>query len=439
MKAPTKRGKEILQGTEKILSAIQDKIAEYCDIAHHFEFDPAHPVVRLHEPTFGADEISTALEILLSTHVTMGDRVRRFEREFADMFGFRHGITNNSGSSANLLAISALANGALKGGFRPGDEVIVPALSWSTTVWPLIQNSLIPVIVDIDKKTLNIDPSQVEAAIGPKTRGIMPVHVYGNPCDMDALKSIAERHDLIMVEDCCEALGASYRDQSVGKFGRVGTFSFYFSHHMTTLEGGICVSNDLELAELMRVLRAHGWVREMEGGREVAARYPDIDPRFLFINLGYNLRMTELQGAMGSVQLPKLKGFVEARRNNSAAWREDLSRWSPYMQFQQETPGAYSSCFGFPILLSDKAPFTVKEITQFLNAGHIETRPIICGNIALQPAMQMYKHRTFGALDHSTAVMRRGFSFGNHQSVDRVARDYVTAKIGEFMMNQGLS
>lgn len=425
--------------SEALLDEIREKLKAYCDKEHNFRFDPEHPVVRLHEPTFSADEISVALDVLLSTQVTMGPKVRGFEREFADQFEFAHGVSNNSGSSANLLGISALSNCMAVDGFREGDEVVVPALSWSTTVWPLIQNGLVPVVVDIDPETLNMDPAQVERAITPKTRGIMPVHVYGNPCNMGAIADLAQKHRLVVIEDCCEALGAYYDNRSVGKYGRVATFSFYFSHHITTLEGGMCVTDDFEIAELMRILRAHGWIREVEDRDRWTKRYPDLDPKFLFVNLGYNLRCTELQGAMGSVQLPKLAAFVEKRRENTCAWQQELSIWSEFMEFQQETPNAYSSCFGFPIVLTERAPFTVADITRFLNANHIETRPIICGNIAQQPGMQLYKHRTVGDLSWSTRVMSRGFSFGNHHFIDQAARDYVSGKIREFMREHGIS
>ena len=424
---------------DKALVAVHESIEAYCRTHHHFGFDPANPVVRLHEPTFGAGEIIAAMDVLLSTRVTMGPKVRGFEQEFADAFKFSHGITNNSGSSANLLAIAALSNIATKNRLQPGDEIIVPALCWSTTVWPLIQHNLVPVLVDIDPVTFNVDPSEIERAIGPKTRGIMPVHVYGNPCDMTAIVDICRRRNLVMIEDCCEALGAYYDGTPVGTFGLVGTFSFYFSHHMTTLEGGICVTEDFDLAEMMRVLRAHGWIRELRRQEPYYLNNPGIDKRFLFVNLGYNLRLTELQAAFGSVQLPKLAGFVDARRTNTAEWQKDLARWSAFFQFQRETPKSRSSCFSFPVVLKDGAPFSVADITAFLNKASIETRPIICGNIAEQPAMRLYEHRVIGDLRHSSRVMHNGFSFGNHQAIDAAARAYVTGKIAEFMRERGLT
>jgi CDP-6-deoxy-D-xylo-4-hexulose-3-dehydrase len=424
---------------EKIRDTIHGYVEDYCGYAHDFKFNPDKPVVRLHEPTFGAEEINAALDVLLSTRVTMGSKVKAFEREFEAAFGFGHGVMNNSGSSANLLGVAALANVATLDGLRPGDEVIVPALSWSTTVWPLIQLGLVPVIVDIDPVTFNIDPNEVERAIGPKTRGLMVVHVYGNPCDMSALVDISNRRNLVLIEDCCEALDAFFDDVPVGKFGRVGTFSFYFSHHMTTLEGGICVTDDFELAELMRILRAHGWVRELDNPKPYLEKYSEFDPRFLFVNLGYNLRATELQAVMGSVQLPKLGGYVDVRRENTFEWQKKIAHWSEFFDFQIETPNGKSSCFGFPLVRNPLCPFELKELTAFLNKEHIETRPIICGNIALQPAMKLYEHRVLGSLPHSTNIMKNGFSFGNHQAVCGVARDYITSKIGEFFSLNGIT
>jgi CDP-4-dehydro-6-deoxyglucose reductase, E1 len=423
--------------TDRLLGDVHKSIAAYCEARHHFLFDKKTPVVRLHEPTFSADEINAALDCMLRTQVTMGAKVKQFERAFADHYGWSHGVMSNSGSSANLLAVAALANPEMQDGFKPGDEVIVPALSWSTTVWPLIQCGLVPVIVDIDPSTFNVDPNEIEAAIGPKTRGIMIVPVYGNPCAMDAIVDICKRRDLVLIEDCCEALDASYDGKPVGKFGRVATFSFYYSHHMTTLEGGITVTDDFEVAELMRILRAHGWIREVEDRERWLARYPEFHPRFLFVNLGYNLRATELQGAMGLAQLPKLGGYVKTRRENAAWFRRELSQYRDFFDFQDETPKGRHTWFGFPIKVRDNAPFKVRELTDVLEAAHIETRPIICGNIARQPAIKLYQHRVHGDLKRATEVMERAFSFGNHQAIDHNARSYVVENIRQFLRKSG--
>lgn len=421
---------------DEAMRAIGDGIRAYCDETFDFAFDPENPVVRLHEPTFGAEEIEAAVGVLLSTFVTQGKRVRAFEAEFAASHGAAKAVMNNSGSSANLLAVAALANPDLPGGLRPGDEVIVSALSWSTTVWPLVQLGLVPVIVDIDPLTLDIDPGEIERAIGPRTRAVMVVHVYGNPCDMDAIADICARRDLILIEDCCEALGASYKNRPVGTIGRVGTYSFYFSHHITTLEGGICITDDAELADLMRILRAHGWVREVEDPKTYHARHPDIDPRFLFVNVGYNLRATELQAAMGAIQLPKLAGFVESRRAGGAFWTRELAQYAG-LSLQRETAGGRHSWFGVPVTVKADAGYSAADLRAHLEAAHIETRPIICGNIAQQPAMAKVTHRVHGDLRHATHVMHNAFSWGNHQAVDAAARAYIAGVLAAFMQARG--
>ncbi|HVA12776.1 MAG TPA: aminotransferase class I/II-fold pyridoxal phosphate-dependent enzyme [Stellaceae bacterium] len=424
--------------TDKLLDDVRASVTAYCRAHHDFSFKPEKPVVRLHEPTFSGEEINAALECMLTTHVTMGAKVKTFERQFADKYGFKHGIMVNSGSSANLLAIAALANPQTKDSLKPGDEVIVPALSWSTTVWPLVQSGLVPVIVDIDPKTLNIDPGEIERAIGPKTRAVMIVPVYGNPCDMDAITDICRRRSLTLIEDCCEALGAAYDGKPLGKFGRVGTFSFYYSHHMTTLEGGICVTDDFDYAETMRILRAHGWIREVEDKARWTRQFPEIHERFLFVNLGYNLRATELQGAMGSVQLPKLDGYIKRRRENAASLRRSLAQYGEVLDFQEETPKGFHTWFGFAVTVRPDAPFKTSELTAALEAAHIETRPIICGNIARQPAMKLFPHRVEGDLKHASAVMDRSFSFGIHQDVDVAARDYIAAQFRAFLKSRGV-
>lgn len=415
------------------IKIIYEHIHKYCQEKHKFDFSSSNPTVRLHEPTFSAPEIIAALEVLLSTKVTMGPAVKGFEEKFTDLHMFGHGVSSNSGSSANLLAIAALANVETANRLRPGDEVIVPALSWSTTVWPLVQHNLVPVIVDVDPITFNIDPNEIERAIGPKTRAIMPVHVYGNPCDMNAIQQLCNKHNLILIEDCCEALGAEYGNKPVGSFGDAGTFSFYFSHHMTTLEGGITVTNRFDLAETMRILRAHGWIRELENKQPYLDKYPEIDPRFLFVNQGYNLRITEVQAAIGLVQLPKLHDYVLARRKNTTAWKKDLSVYCDVFSFQDEMVGGKSSCFGFPIVVNAEASFDIGDLTSYLNGKKIETRPIICGNIAAQPAMKLYEHRVVGDMKNSTNIMKNGFSIGNHQAINNEAREYVNSTIKDFL------
>lgn len=420
------------------LNAITDAIEAYCASEYDFAFDPKNPVVRLHEPSFGAEEINAMVAQSLSTFVTMGKEVRKFEEQCADYFDAKYALMNNSGSSANLLAVAALANPAFPNHLKAGDEVLVPALSWSTTVWPLIQHNLIPVFVDCDPDTYNFDYQALEAAITPKTKAIMLVHVYGNPCDMELVMALAKKHNLFVIEDSCESMGALFDGKSIGSFGDVGTMSFYYSHHITTFEGGVCFTNNFELVELMRVLRAHGWSREADEKEKYKAMYPDIDPRFIFINLGYNLRPTEVQAVMGMQQLPKLAAYVETRRDTHNYYRGALAKYSPYFSFQQEQPKGKASWFGFGITLKEGTPFTVKELAAHLHSKHIETRPIIAGNMARHPALKMFEHRVHGSLANCDRIMNQGIALGCHHHMDRTACDYVIAAINEFVAAQGL-
>ncbi len=408
-----------MSNKNKIINSIRENVENYWSEFNKIEFDSAKPKINLHEPTFGPDEVMAMVEVMLSTKVTMGPKVLGFEKEIAEYFQVSEAITNNSGSSANLLAIAALVNPLTKNSLKAGDEVIVPALSWSTTVWPLIQHNLIPVFVDIDPHTLNIDPEAIKEAISEKTKAVMIVPVYGNPCDMDAIMEICIDFNLQLIEDNCESLGAYYDGRLLGSFGRIGTYSTYFSHHITTLEGGICTTNDFELAELIRIIRAHGWVRETQNPQKYYDRFPEIDKKFLFVNLGYNLRLTEVGGAMGSVQLPKLKGFVENRRNCARILLEGLSRHNSVFNFQKETPKGKHSWFGFPIIVKPNSPFNAKQLREYLESNGIETRPIIAGNIANQPAVKIYPHRISGDLKNSSNIMVNGLAVACHQSLSK--------------------
>jgi CDP-6-deoxy-D-xylo-4-hexulose-3-dehydrase len=411
---------------------------------------PTTTRVRLHEPTFGPAEIAAAVAVLESTQVTSGDKVREMESLFTN------GVMCNSGSSANLLAIAALTNPLTVNRLVPGDKVIVSALSWSTTVWPLVQHGLIPVIVDIDPDTLNIDPVQVELAIAQNAAdvaAVMPVHVYGNPCDMTALRAITDAHGLYLIEDCCEALGAKWDGGDVGSFGDLGTFSFYFSHHVTTLEGGMVVAQDPELTEMMRVLRAHGWTRDMANDSAHRAAHPDIDPKFLFVNMGYNLRTSELNAAIGLEQMPRLDEFIQNRQEAGEALSVAFEPYSHLVAIQKEIredpagqppvpPGepvplpprvGESSWFGFPVVVQPGAPFTAKDLRAHFERYDIESRSIIAGNIARQPAMQLFDHVEVGLLENADHVMFNGFSLPCHQGVDAAALNHMIHVLDIFM------
>lgn len=391
--------------------------------------------VRLHESTIGEDEIQAVIDVMRSGQVTSGAKVKEFEKAFPG----KHAVMCNSGSSANLLAIAALCDPATPNPLKRGDGVIVSALSWSTTVWPLIQYGLIPIIVDIDPETLNMDPLEVKKALVAPARAIMPVHVYGNPCDMKSIWEISKDFSLAVIEDCCEALGAEYNNQHVGLGSQLATFSFYFSHHITTVEGGMVITDNEDIDRTLRILRSHGWVRDLpeKSRHHEEALHPDIDPRFLFVGAGYNLRSTEMSAAMGLVQLPKLDGFVTTRRAAATMLSHAFRKYSHYMTHQYVTPNAYSSWFGFPVVIRDTAPFTAKIMRRAFDKVGIETRPIICGNIARQPGMNLYPHTIIGDLANATRAMTNGLAIGCHQDMDKASCDYIRDELDKFMVEYG--
>lgn len=393
-------------------------------------------IVKLHEPTFGEEEIQAAVDQMRTTHVTMGPKVREFENQCAKNFRSGYALMCNSGSSANLLAIAALSNPAWPDHMKEGDEVIVPALSWATSVWPIVQHKLVPVFVDCDLSTYNFDYAKLEAAITHKTRAIMVVHVYGNPCDMERIMRLAERYGLYVIEDTCESMGATFNGKPVGSFGDVGTMSLYYSHHITTFEGGLCFSDNHYLIDCMRILRAHGWSRESDGHADYAKKYPEIDPRFIFVNVGYNLRPTEVQAAIGMVQLKKLSGFVDTRRKTWTDYRLHLDKWSEYFRFQEQQEKGMASWFGFGVVLKENCEFGLKDITAYLQERGIETRPIIAGNMARHPAIKMYKHRISGSLENCDIIMQRGFAIGCHHAMTEEKVAYVAGVVDEFMQKK---
>jgi CDP-4-dehydro-6-deoxyglucose reductase, E1 len=394
---------------------------------------PGEARLPLHVPSYGADEVNEAIESLLSTQVTMGDRVRRFEALWAEYLGVAEAVMVNSGSSANLVAAAALVNPAFPRRLVSGDEVLVPAVAWSTTYYPLVNVGLVPVLVDVDLDTFTIDPAAAARAVSPRTRALMAVHLLGNACDMRALGALAARHDIVIVEDACEAHGAKFEGKMVGTLGAMGTFSFYFSHHISTIEGGMLVTDDPALADLARVLRSHGWTRDVK--RKPRIVDPPIDERFLFVNLGYNLRPMELQGAFGLHQVAKLEGFIKIRRDNVEYWNAGLRRHARWLREcpGREASGSRSVWFGYPISVRPEAPFSRDDLVRFLEGRGIATRPIMAGNFRDQPAIDLFPHRIAGPLPNAELIMRQSFFIGNHHAISERDRAYVVDCLDDFM------
>ena len=340
---------------ETLRQELKSLIRRYYENEAERDESATSPAIPLNVPSFGWEEVWESLDSLLSTQVTMGRKVKQFEQMFADYIGVNHAIMVNSGSSANLLALSVLTNPVLSDHWVAGDEIITPAVTWATTVFPMINCGLVPVLVDVDIDTFNLLPEEVEKAITPRTKAIMPVHLLGNPCDMDTITAISQKHNLRIIEDTCEAHGAEWKGKKVGSFGDFASFSFFFTHHISTIEGGMLVTDNEELAELARAMRVFGWIRELRDRESLAALHPDIDPRYLFINLGFNLRPTEIQGAFGIHQLPKLDNYIEIRRANAGHWADSLNI-SPHIKLHREIPDTRHVWFGYPIIAQPGAP-----------------------------------------------------------------------------------
>lgn len=398
--------------------------------------------IPLAVPTYGSEEVVDSLRVLLSAQVTMGEEVYEFERQFARYLDVEHAVMVNSGSSANLIALAVLANPVLGNRrIKPGSEVIVPAVSWSTSLFPVVQMGARPVLVDIRDEDYVIDVREVERALSKRTRAIMAVHLLGTPCDMRDIQDLAARHGLFVVEDTCEAVGAEFGGRKAGTLGDLGTFSFFFSHHISTIEGGMIVTNNGEFAEIARLLRAHGWIREISSREEVARKHPQIDPRFLFVNLGYNLRPTEIQGVFGQHQIRKLEGFIRRRHENAEYWNKKLSKYSHFFQFLpvEEREGFRRVWFAYPLRIRPDAPIDRDDFASHLEHGGIETRPIMSGNLAEQPALTLFDHRVVGELPVATATMHKGLLCGAHHRIDEADRAHLVECVEEFLEMKGVS
>jgi len=420
------------KGSE-IKREIRELIKEFFSRKKEAGFIPGKTTIPLIAPSYGWEEVCEALDSLLDTQVTMGRKVKQFESMFAEYIGGRFAIMVNSGSSANLLALSVLTNPALGSRIKPGDEIITPAVTWATTVWPIINCGAVPVLVDVDLETFNINAEGIKKAATDKTRAIMLVHLLGNPCDMDRITEIAKQYNLYIIEDACEAHGAEFGGRKVGSFGDLATFSFFFSHHISTIEGGIVLTSSEELAELAKALRAFGWVRDLRTKDKMAKEYNNIDSRYLFVNIGYNFRPTEIQGAFGIHQLGKLEKFIQIRKENAEYWTENLREYRKYLLVHNEKERTRHVWFGYPITIKPDAPFTRKELVDFLEERGVETRPIMSGNIDEQPAMRLFNYRKVGDLPNSRFIMRNSFFWGNHHGIGEEERKAIVDYIGEFM------
>ena len=420
-----------LEQTYKLREPIQDLMREASRIN---SYKPQKYWYPLSMATYDCEEILAAIDSLCSFRTTMWEKTGEYERQFAKLFGSDEAIMVNSGSSADLLIAFALTNPQSKL-LEPGDEILVPSVTWPTQIWSPMMAGLKVRFVDTDPKTLNIDIADLESRISSKTRAVSLVHLMGNPCNMERIDSICKKYDLVLIEDCCESLGGKFKGQPVGTFGIAGSFSFFFSHHITTMEGGMITCRNRSLSDMFRLLRAHGWARNAKYLQ--AESQNEVDPRYLFLNWGFNVRPTELQAGFGLEQLKRWSLFHEQRLKNANYFRNYVARYQDIMSLMEVAPEAECSWFALPIMLSSSCPFKKADFLSYLEEQGVETRPIVAGNLARQPVCKLFPELQEGVLPGADAVHERGFYLGLHpfeskQQLDRLfetIEQYIKQKI----------
>ncbi len=375
--------------------------------------------IRLMEDSFREEEFKAAMDCLRSGQYTQGKIVEEFEQKFAQWNGSKYAVMVNSGSSANLLMAFMLKH---KSGLQDGDEVIVPCVTWPTTIYPLIQHNLIPVLCEVDEG-FNLDSDSLNRMISSKTKAVFLVHLLGQPAKIEEIKKICEKNNLLLMEDCCESLGAVYQGKKVGNFGKMGSFSFYFGHHMTTIEGGMIVTDDEEIYDLLKSARSHGWVR----GSQRQHLYPQYENKnFLFDMLGYNLRSTNLNAAIGLVQLAKLDESIKLRIENHRYFREKVK---PLRLKLQQINLDETTSFCFAILFGSKAERDY--ILRNISAKEIESRPMVAGNLLKQPVFQSFDVQKMRADRTPLAdeIHDCGIYLPNNQFMTKEKIDYMISSI----------
>ena len=397
------------------------------------EFIPGKTKISIASPTYGFAEVNEALDSLLSTWVTMGKKVKKFENSFARYIGSKYSVMVNSGSSANLLALSILTNPKFSKRIKLGSEVLTPAVTWATTIFPIANVNLVPSFIDVDLENFNLDVDKLRKSITKKTKAILLVHLLGNPANMKEIIDIAKEYNLFVIEDSCEAHGAEFNNKKIGSFGDISTFSFFLSHHISTIEGGMLLTKNEEIFELAKAMRAFGWIRDQKNKKQTAKKNPKLDPRFLFDNLGYNIRPTEIQGSFGIHQIKKLEKFIKIRTNNANFWNKKLEKFSNYLLLHSERPNTRHVWFAYPITVRSSSPFSRNQLVNFLEKKNIETRPIMASDITQQPAIKLIKKKINKPLTNSKFIHSNSFFIGVHQGIGKIQRDYVVSVFEEFM------
>jgi CDP-4-dehydro-6-deoxyglucose reductase, E1 len=419
-------------------------VAEFADLTYAPRpFVPGETAVPVSGKVIDGADLANLVEASLDGWLTTGRFNTEFEAWLAEYLGVRYAVTVNSGSSANLVALSTLTSPKLgQRAIQPGDEVIGVAAGFPTTVNPIIQCGAVPVFVDVDLATHNVDASLLEAAVSPKTKAIMLAHTLGNPFNLEVVRSVARNHGLWLVEDCCDALGATYNGQKVGTFGDISTLSFYPAHHITMGEGGAVFTNNTQLKLIAESFR--DWGRDCycapgdddTCGKRFGWRMGDLpegyDHKYIYSHVGYNLKITDMQAAVGLSQLAKLDGFIAVRNANFSYLRDKLTSLEEFLQLPEATPNSEPSWFGFPVVLKESAGVKRVDLLGYLNDHKIGTRLLFSGNLTRQPYMIGRNYRVSGELTNTDIVMNQTFWLGVYPGLTTSHLDYVVLKLEEF-------
>jgi len=431
--------------TQAIRAQIAQLVDEYAAIALAPQaFLPGASVVPPSGKVIGAQELRYMVNASLDGWLTTGRFNAEFEKKLAAFIGVKHLISVNSGSSANLVAFSTLTSPRLgERAIRKGDEVIGVAAGFPTTVNPILQFGAVPVFVDVDAQTHNIDASKIEAAIGPKTKAIMLAHSLGNPFNLDVVTALCKKYKLWLVEDCCDALGSTYRGQMVGTFGDIATLSFYPAHHITMGEGGAVFTNNEELKTIAESFR--DWGRDCYCGpgkdntcgkrfcQQQGSLPLGYDHKYTYSHLGYNLKITDMQAACGLAQLERAPQFIQARKDNFAFLKERLHACEEFVHLPQATEHSDPSWFGFPITLKDNAPVSRVDLLTYLDQNKIGTRLLFAGNLTRQPYMMGANYRISGDLTNTDNVMNNTFWIGVQPALTRDMLEFAAYKIESYL------
>jgi CDP-6-deoxy-D-xylo-4-hexulose-3-dehydrase len=431
--------------TQALREQIAKLVDEYAAIALAPQpFLPGLTVVPPSGKVVGAEELKNMVEASLDGWLTTGRFNAEFEKKLAAFIGIKHLITVNSGSSANLVAFSTLTSPKLgERAIQKGDEVIGVAAGFPTTVNPILQFGAVPVFVDVDRLTHNIDATKIEAAIGPKTKAIMLAHSLGNPFNLDVVTALCKKHNLWLVEDCCDALGTTYRGQMVGTFGDIGTLSFYPAHHITMGEGGAVFTNNDELKTIAESFRDWGRDCYCAPGKDNTCgkrfcqklgKLPEgYDHKYTYSHLGYNLKITDMQAACGLAQLEKAPQFIQARKDNFAFLKARLKDCEEFLHLPEATEHSDPSWFGFPITLKDNCPVTRLDLLTYLDQHKVGTRLLFAGNLTCQPYMIGANYRISGDLTNTDNVMNNTFWIGVQPALTKEMLEFAAQKIETYL------